>query len=405
VSQTDKPAKKLPENPQQPKPAAKPQQGARPRRNNHQNRQQNTPANGNGHQQGGQNQTHTQKRAVQQNTVLAKTQTRRGEVQRAMRRNNETVTQIASKPVIAIPVNKSGFNGYHGSQYTLNSARKANRLPLANEPTVKVIPIGGLGEMGIGKNMMAIEYDNDIIIIDMGLLFPGPDYPGVNYIVPDIGYLEERKHKIRGIVFTHAHLDHIGAVKHLLHKIPAPVYASKFTVGMLEKAMSESTSGYNPQYNVMDPDVHERVQLGDSFSVELVRVNHSIPDPTAVVVRTPVGVLVNTGDWRFEENPVDGKPFDKDRLQEIADTAADLGNVKTQAEADVLRARLEGLKAALANVQAQRDEKMQRLLVQQAINVSQKEKEDMLKETREAQNSADQIKALGKIATGGSSFR
>lgn len=270
--------------------------------------------------QAGSSQTNAQKRAAQQNTVLAKTQTRRGEVQRAMRRNSETVTQIASKHVIDIPVNKSGFNGYHGLQYTLNSARKANRLPLADEPTVKVIPIGGLGEMGIGKNMMAIEYANDIIVIDMGLLFPGPDYPGVNYIVPDISYLEERKHKIRGIVFTHAHLDHIGAVKHLLHKLPAPVYASKFTIGMIEKSMSESTSGYNPQYNVLDPDTHERVQLGDSFSIELLRVNHSIPDPTAVVVRTPAGVLVNTGDWRFEEKPVDGKVFDKDRLQEIADT-------------------------------------------------------------------------------------
>ena len=320
MSQTDKPANKPPVKPKQPNQAAKPQQGPKPRRNNNQNRgQQNTTTN-NRQPQGGQNQTHAQKRAVQQNTVLAKTQTRRGEVQRAMRRNSETVTQIASKHVIDIPVNKSGFNGYHGMQYTLNSARKANRLPLANEPTVKVIPIGGLGEMGIGKNMMAIEYDNDIIVIDMGLLFPGPDYPGVNYIVPDITYLEERKHKIRGIVFTHAHLDHIGAVKHLLHKIPAPVYASKFTIGMIEKAMSESTSGYNPQYNVMDPDAHERVQLGDSFSVELLRVNHSIPDPTAVVIRTPVGVLVNTGDWRFEEKPVDGKLFDKDRLQEIAET-------------------------------------------------------------------------------------
>jgi ribonuclease J len=192
-------------------------------------------------------------------------------------------------------------------------------LPLADAPTVRIIPIGGLGEMSIGKNMMAIEYGDDIIVIDMGLLFPGDDYPGINYIVPDISYLEERKHKIRGIVFTHAHLDHIGAFKHLVHKIPAPIYASHFTVGMLQKNMEEATSGYSPQFNVLNPDTHERVQLGSHFSIELVRVNHSIPDATAVVIRTPEGVLVDTGDWRFEERPVDGKVFDLARLEQIAE--------------------------------------------------------------------------------------
>lgn len=251
----------------------------------------------------------------EQNSILAKTQTRRGEVQRATRRNTEMVSQVASQHVIDVPVNKSVFNGYAGQQFTLLQAKRA---PKAAPTTLKVIPIGGLGEMGIGKNMMALEYDNDIIVIDMGLLFPGGDYPGINYIVPDITYLEERKHKIRGLVFTHGHLDHIGAFKHLVHRIPAPVYASKFTTGMLEKAMEEATSGYNPQFNVLSPEAHERVQLGDSFSIELVRVNHSIPDATAVVIRTPVGVLIDTGDWRFEENPVDGRKFDLERLVEIS---------------------------------------------------------------------------------------
>lgn len=251
-----------------------------------------------------------------QNSILAKTQTRRGEVQRATRRNTEMVTQVASQHVIDVPVNKSVFNGYDGKQFTLNQQTK--RAPRVGAPVLRVIPLGGLGEMGIGKNMMAIEYDNDIIVIDMGLLFPGGDYPGINYIVPDITYLEERKHKIRGLIFTHGHLDHIGAFKHLVHRIPAPVYASKFTTGMLEKAMEEATSGYNPQFNVLDPEAHERVQLGDSFSIELVRVNHSIPDATAVVVRTPVGVLIDTGDWRFEENPVDGRKFDLERLEQIS---------------------------------------------------------------------------------------
>ena len=250
--------------------------------------------------------------------MLARTQTRRGEVQRATRRNSELVSQVASQHVIDVPVNKSMFNGYGGRQFTMSQQARPSGKP-DQQPVLRVIPLGGLGEMGIGKNMMAIEYGNDIITIDMGLLFPGSDYPGINYIVPDITYLEQRKHKIRGHIFTHAHLDHIGAFKHLVHRIPAPVYGTKFTVGMLEKAMEEATSGYNPQYNIMDPEAHERIQLGDSFSVEFVRVNHSIPDAAAIVVRTPVGVLVDTGDWRFEEKPVDGRRFDLARLVEIAE--------------------------------------------------------------------------------------
>lgn len=258
-----------------------------------------------------------QNRQKSQNSVLNKTTTRKGEVFRAQRRTSENVNLRASQHVINIPVNKSIYNGYAGRQFSMADQPKR---PKVARPTLKIMPIGGLGEMGIGKNMMAIEYDEDIIVIDMGFLFPGADYPGINYITPDITYLEENKHKIRGHVFTHGHLDHIGAFRHIVHKIPAPVYGSKFTIGMIQRTMEEATSGFEPTYNVMDPEAHERVQLGDSFSVELVRVNHSIPDATAVVIRTPMGVLIDTGDWRFEENPVDGKKFDLDRLTEIATT-------------------------------------------------------------------------------------
>jgi len=298
-----------PTRPRSPKPQNGGNGNGRPQGNRGQNNNQ-RPQNKQGGQNGGKPQN--------QNTVLARTQTRRGEVFAAARRKSDTVNTMASQHIINVPVNKSLYNGYHGMQYTLNGNRKANRLPLADEPTLKVIPIGGLGEMGIGKNMMALEYGDDIIVIDMGLLFPGDGYPGINYIVPDITYLQERKHKIRGHVFTHAHLDHIGAFRHLVHKIPAPIYASHFTVGMLQKTMDEATSGYTPQYNTLNPDIHERVQLGEHFSIELVRVNHSIPDATAVVIRTPVGVLIDTGDWRFEEQPVDGKKFDLERLEQIA---------------------------------------------------------------------------------------
>lgn len=247
--------------------------------------------------------------------VLNKTSTRKGEVFRAQRRTSENVNMRASQHMINIPVNKSIYNGYGGRQFSVAEWKKR---PRSQGPKLKVMPIGGLGEMGIGKNMMAIEYDNEILIIDMGFLFPGSDYPGINYITPDITYLLERKHIIRGVVFTHGHLDHIGAFRHLIPQIPAPVYASKFTIGMLKRTMEESDSGYKPDYYELNPEAHERAQIGDSFNIELVRVNHSIPDSTAVVIRTPVGVLVDTGDWRFEENPVDGRKFDLDRMTEIA---------------------------------------------------------------------------------------
>ena len=256
-----------------------------------------------------------QQKRKSDNTVLNNTSTRRGEVFRAQRRTSEDVNLRASQHIINIPVNKSVYNGYDGKQFSLADQKRAKQT---NGPKLKIMPIGGLGEMGIGKNCMAIEYENDIIIIDMGFLFPGADYPGINYITPDISYLEANKHKIRGQVFTHGHLDHIGAYRHMAHRIPAPVYGSKFTLGMVKRTMDEATSGYEPEYYELNPELHERVQLGDSFSIELVRVNHSIPDATAVVIRTPVGVLVDTGDWRFEENPVDGKKFDLERLTEIA---------------------------------------------------------------------------------------
>ena len=267
------------------------------------------------------------------NTVLSHTTVRKGEAFRAQRRTSENVNLRASQHVINIPVNKSKYNGYDGRQFSPVDQKKQPRI---SGPKVKIIPIGGLGEMGIGKNMMAIEYDNDIIIVDCGFLFPGADYPGINYITPDTTYLEENKHKIRAHLFTHAHLDHIGAFRHIIHKIPAPVYGTKFTLGMIQKTMEESTEDYTPQYITVNPDEHERVQVGDNFEVEFVRTAHSIPDSAALIIRTPLGVLLHTGDWRNEEHTIDGKKFDIARLTEVATKEGILllMNESTNAESD-----------------------------------------------------------------------
>lgn len=254
--------------------------------------------------------------------ILDNMKTRRGEVLRAARRINDNVNAVASQHIIDVPTNRSIYNGYGGEQYNKNFAKKlraANNNARKNgEPTLKVIPIGGLGEMGIGKNMTAIEYGDETLVIDMGFLFPGDDYPGVNYIIPDISYLEEHKQNIKAVAITHGHLDHIGAFHYLIQRIPAPVYATKFTIGMLEKNMDEEKTDFKPDYHEMNPEQHDRVQISEHLSIEMVRVNHSIPDCAAIVVRTPLGVIISSGDWRFEDNPVDGKKFDLDRMTEIA---------------------------------------------------------------------------------------
>lgn len=252
------------------------------------------------------------------NSVLDATTTRRGEVLRAQRRVGETVNAVATLFDNSSPVNKSIYNGLKGEQYTTEEGKKRIQFgkgKTKEKPCLKVIPVGGTE---IGKNTTALEYDDEIIVIDMGFLFPGDDFPGINYIVPDITYLEEKKENIKGVVFTHGHLDHIGAFHHLIPKIPAPVYATKFTVEMLKKNMEEEDTDFEPDYHVLNPENHDRVQISKHFSIEMVRVNHSIPDSACVVVRTPVGVVIASGDWRFTEDPIDGKKFDMERLTEIA---------------------------------------------------------------------------------------
>ncbi len=221
----------------------------------------------------------------------------------------------------SMPVNKSIYNGLDGSQQSKRSAQASQQArgaanQVTREPKLRVIPLGGLGQ--IGMNMMALEFENDIIIIDMGFLFPKAEQPGVDYIIPDTSWLQRNKQKVRGIIITHGHEDHIGGTPFILPKFPVPIYGSRFTLARIENKLQEYKLQTQPQYRVLDPDKHERVQLG-AFSIELVRVTHSIPDATAVVVRTPAGTVINTGDWRFDDAPVDGKLTDKERLKQLGD--------------------------------------------------------------------------------------
>lgn len=254
------------------------------------------------------------KPATRSSKVKLSVSTRKGEMVHHQRMLSQDVNAQATQHIIGVPVNKSKYNGYDGQQVT-NAQLKSAR---PNPDAVRIIPIGGVGEFGIGKNMTIIEYKSEMIVVDMGVLFAGEDYPGVNYMVPDIKYLEDNKAKVKAILFTHAHLDHIGACKHLLPRFnhTTPIYATEFTIGMIKKQMSELTDEPDLNYNVVDPFKHEKIQVSEHFSVEFIHMLHSIPGNCAIVVRTPNGVIYMSGDWRHEANPI-GRQADYERVDEI----------------------------------------------------------------------------------------
>lgn len=240
--------------------------------------------------------------------------TRKGEMVHHQKMLSQDVNAQATQHIIGVPVNKSRYNGYNGAQVTNSKLKSARPDPDA----VRIIPIGGVGEFGIGKNMTIIEYKQEMIVVDMGTLFANDDYPGVNYMVPDIKYIEDNRDKVKAILFTHAHLDHIGACRHLLPKfnLLTPIYGTDFTIGMIKKEMSELEDVPELNYQVVDPLKHEKFQISEHFSVEFIHVLHSIPGSTAIVVRTPNGVIYLSGDWRHEEHPL-GVQTDYERIDEI----------------------------------------------------------------------------------------
>jgi ribonuclease J len=178
---------------------------------------------------------------------------------------------------------------------------------------IRLVALGGLGE--IGKNLMLLESGDDIIAIDCGLAFPEDEMPGVDLVIPDISYLEARKERLRGIVLTHGHEDHIGALPFVLRKINAPVYGTKLTLGLAQRKMNNNFDG-EFDFRIIAP--RDVVDFG-SIQVEFVRVTHSVSDSAGLIIYTPCGVLVFTGDFKFDQTPVDGKPTDYHRFAEVGE--------------------------------------------------------------------------------------
>lgn len=178
---------------------------------------------------------------------------------------------------------------------------------------IKVIPLGGMGE--IGKNMTAIEYEDEIIVIDCGSAFPGEDMYGIDLIIPDIAYLLENKDKVKGLFITHGHEDHIGSIPFILKQLNMPVYATKLTMGLIENKIKEHGIFHSTSFNVVKE--REVVSFG-KFQVEYVHTTHSIADACALAIRTPLGIIFHTGDFKVDLTPIDDKTIDFERIGDLA---------------------------------------------------------------------------------------
>lgn len=182
-----------------------------------------------------------------------------------------------------------------------------------NKKTIRIVPLGGLGE--VGKNMMVYEYEGEILIVDAGLMFPDSDMLGVDYIIPDFDYVLSRRDQVRGIVITHGHEDHIGALHHVLAEVQAPIYATPLTRGLLEVKLARN--GALAKADLHTVQAGETAQIGP-FQVEFFHVCHSIPDSIGLGIQTPAGLVVHTGDYKFDHTPVDNWPTDFAKLAEFS---------------------------------------------------------------------------------------
>jgi ribonuclease J len=246
----------------------------------------------------------TPKLRSNQNSSNNKPKVSRGAALRAQKRSQEDAHRIANQYLDAST--KQGDA----------QPRRANKID--DSPRLKVIGLGGM-DGGGSKNMILVEYMNDAVILDVGNDL-GVDLPGINYAIADTTYLESIRPKLRAYIITHGHLDHIGGLPHIVPKFPAPIYGSKFTIGRVEEIFQNfglpMPQGFELNTVTLNENTHERLKIG-SFFVELVRVTHSIPGSTVIVLDTPVGRLINTGDFRLDPNPLDHEKTDTERLVEL----------------------------------------------------------------------------------------
>ena len=173
---------------------------------------------------------------------------------------------------------------------------------------LKIIPLGGVGE--IGKNMTVVEYNNDIVVVDCGLIFPDEEMPGIDIVIPDMEYLRENRAKLKGFLITHGHEDHIGALPYALKEFDVPVYGTAFTIALIEHKLEEARVS-NKKLTVVKPGDH--IDLG-CFKVEFIKTGHSIAGAVALAINTPIGTVIHTGDFKVDFTPIDCEPIDINRF-------------------------------------------------------------------------------------------
>lgn len=212
-------------------------------------------------------------------------------------KRSATSSEQSKSAVPAVPVKKA---------LVAKPKREPRRTP------VRIIPLGGLNE--IGKNMTVIECSNDMFIIDCGLAFPDTEMPGVDIVIPDFTYVEKNRDKLRGVVLTHGHEDHIGGLAYLLKKVNVPVYGTKLTLGLVEGKLKEHGLYGKANLNVVS---HRKTVRMGCMAVEFIRVNHSIPDAVGMAVHTPAGIIVHTGDFKIDYSPINGEIIDLTRFGEL----------------------------------------------------------------------------------------
>lgn len=196
------------------------------------------------------------------------------------------------------------------------SPQRKTSTKLSKGSHLKIIVLGGLEE--VGRNMTLMEYDGEIILIDMGLQFPEESMPGIDYIIPNVEYLRGREKDIKGVIITHGHYDHIGAISHIMPKIGnPPMYTGAMSAGIIERRHAEYRN--LEKLNITRVTEHSKLQLGKNFEISFVHVNHTIPDTFAVVVKTPAGSVIHTGDFKLDFNPIGEKPADFTKFHKLGD--------------------------------------------------------------------------------------
>lgn len=230
-------------------------------------------------------------------------------------------TQMKSKGKSRAPQNKKNNtnsavakNSFRATGANSKGKKPRSKKQAPPKPPVRVSFLGGLNE--VGKNLTVFECENDIIIVDCGMAFPDGDMLGVDLVIPDYTYLEQNRDKIRGVVITHGHEDHIGGIPYLLAKINVPIYGTPLTIGLIENKLREHSLSAPP--TLIKKSAGERFNLG-CFDIELIHVNHSIPDAVAIAMRTPAGIIVHTGDFKVDYTPIEGRMTDLNRFAALGD--------------------------------------------------------------------------------------